>query len=86
LENLGKMGKIWENLGKMGKNGKNREKMGKNGKKYFPLIHFQKESATPLCWLNLFSVERVIFYLEITTNVEFHGIIDKKNDAGIMHM
>jgi hypothetical protein len=27
-----------------------------------------------------------IFYLQITKKVEFHGIIDKKNDAGNMHM
>ncbi len=56
------MGKIWkirenmvklEKTGKNGKNWKKWEKMGKIGKiikKYFPifpLVHFQKESATP---------------------------------------
>jgi hypothetical protein len=65
-EKFEKFGKIWKNLGKYGKIGKNRkkwekwEKNRKNGKNIFPLVHFQKESATPrrefqysqLCWTN----------------------------------
>ncbi len=66
LGNIGKNGKNLKNLGKYGKIGKNGkkweklEKNRKNGKNIFPLVYFQKESATPrrefqysqLCWTN----------------------------------
>jgi hypothetical protein len=56
MEKFGKICKNWKKLEKMGKLEKNR----KNGKNIFPLVHFQKESATPrrkfqysqLCWTN----------------------------------
>jgi hypothetical protein len=33
-----------------------------------------------------FSIGRYLFNLQFTTEVVFHGIIDSKNFAGIMHM